>query len=342
MAETAGPLRRDPISGAWSVVAPGRRRRPHDASAGGAPARGSSAGDVRGGEKSPGSETAAGTPAGGASTGSAQPACAFCEGNEALTPPEVDALRAPGSPADGPGWTVRAVPNKYPILPGAHEVIIHSPDHELDIDRLDDAQAATVIEMYGRRLAAQLENSYRAVTITYNRGACAGASLAHPHSQVFATSIVPPRLLEELENFARFRNRYGGCLLCEELERARADGRTVLDGEMVAWVPAAPMAAYHVWLAPAAHAADLRETVPARVGRAFRRTLAALTATTGDAPLNAWLHTAPAELTGPFHWHFELLPRLGVLAGFELGTGITVCETDPMESAAEIRAALHD
>ena len=322
MDETAGPLRRDPISGAWSVLAPGRRRRPRDTSADDA--------------------ASSGTPVGDAPEKPGQPVCAFCEGNESLTPPEVDALRAPGTPADGPGWRVRTVPNKYPILPGAHEVIVHSTDHERDLERLGDKQAAAVVEMYCRRLTAQLERGARAVTITYNRGASAGASLAHPHSQVFATPIVPPHLLDELENFARFQNRYGGCLLCEELDRARRDGRVALDGEVVAWSPEAPLAAYQVWMAPAGHAYDLRESSAQEVGRALRRTLAAITAVTGDAPLNAWIHTAPAELTGTFHWHMELLPRLSVFAGFELGTGITVCEADPREMAAEIRAALPD
>ena len=41
-------------------------------------------------------------------------ACPFCEGHEAETPHEVQALRRPGTPADGPGWRVRVVPNRLP------------------------------------------------------------------------------------------------------------------------------------------------------------------------------------------------------------------------------------
>ena len=40
----------------------------------------------------------------------------FLEGHEDRTPPEIWADRPNGGPADGPGWTARAVPNLYPAL----------------------------------------------------------------------------------------------------------------------------------------------------------------------------------------------------------------------------------
>jgi UDPglucose--hexose-1-phosphate uridylyltransferase len=300
---THGRLLRDPVTGAWTILASERRERPRDAAGAAAP-------------------------------------CPFCAGNERLTPPEVDALRDTGGPPDGPGWRVRVVPNKYPALPGAHEVIVHSPDHRRDLEDLDDRQVAAVIEMYGRRLEAQFARGARAVTIICNRGPRAGASLLHPHSQLFATPVVPTRLLEELENFARFRNRYGACLLCEEMAQAREDGRTVVDGPIAAWIPAAPAWPFGLWLAPAEHADDLRATGPGLVAATLKRCLAATATVTGGAPLNFWLHTAAADSTGVFHWHFELAPRLQALAGFELGTGMAICEVDPHAAARELRAAL--
>ena len=49
--------------------------------------------------------------------------------------------RAPGGGApDTPGWQVRVVPNLYPIVgdgvAGAHEVIVLSPAHDGQLDRL--------------------------------------------------------------------------------------------------------------------------------------------------------------------------------------------------------------
>ncbi len=78
------------------------------------------------------------------------------------------------------------------------------------------------------------------------------------------------------------------------------------------------------------------------MARALRRVLTATTATIGEAPLNLWLHTAPADLRGPYHWHIEIAPRRSHLAGFELGTDITIVSADPAREAARLREALPD
>ena len=80
--------------------------------------------------------------------------------------------------------------------------------------------------------------------------------------------------------------------------------------------------------------ADLRP-----LAGALRRALLALDAATGGAPLNLWLHTAPAELRGAYHWHVELAPRLSSIAGLELGADIAVVTVDPESAAAALRAA---
>ena len=161
--------------------------------------------------------------------------------------------------------------------------------------------------MWRRRIAWQLADGAAAATLIVNRGAVAGASQPHPHAQLFATPVVPPLLLDELAEFERFRNRYGGCVLCAELESA--GDRLVHDGDVAAWVPAALRFSHELWLAPEEHQPDVREADLRPLARALRRALAALDAATGGAPLNFWLHTAPAELRGPFHWHVELAPR---------------------------------
>src|SRR5687768_5191449 len=53
----------------------------------------------------------------------------FADGNEHETPPELYALRPDGGAANGPGWTVRVVPNRYPALESA------APEPEADAHR---------------------------------------------------------------------------------------------------------------------------------------------------------------------------------------------------------------
>jgi len=309
--EESDRLRRDPVTGKLAVIAPERRKRP------GAPAA-----------EPTGGEAARQTP------------CPFCPGNESLTPPELDAIRAPGTRPDGPGWRVRVVPNKYPAFPGGHEVIVHSPDHVRDLEALDDEAAAAVLGMYRRRLSVHLEAGARAAVIICNRGARAGASLDHPHSQLFALPVIPPLQVDELANFERFRNRYGGCLVCEELAKAAAESRMVANGPVAAWVPAAARWPYELWLAPAEHQPDFRDASVLETAKVLRRTLAAQDAVTGGAALNYWLHSAPADLRGAYHWHIEMAPRTTVAAGFELATDVTIDDVDPVQAAAELRHAL--
>jgi UDPglucose--hexose-1-phosphate uridylyltransferase len=77
-------LRRDPITGRWVIIATDRSRRPSDFQRQSVP-----------------------PPSGRF--------CPFCPGFESKTPPEVLAYRSNGSP-NQPGWTVRVVPNKFPVL----------------------------------------------------------------------------------------------------------------------------------------------------------------------------------------------------------------------------------
>ena len=300
-----GPtLRRNALSGKWTAITAARSVRPSD-------------------------------------LGGSSVVCPFCEGNEALTPPELDAFRDDGGVRDRPGWRVRVVPNKYPALAppqGRNEVIVHSPAHTVDLERLPPEQVTDVVRMYQRRLAASEAAGDAAATVILNRGPEAGASLAHPHSQLFGTPIVPPLLEAELERFAAYEQESRGCLLCALWREAGE--RLVFEDELVAWTPNAARFGYELWLAPREHQEAFGRAAAPVVARALQRALRALDAVTGNGALNYWLHTAPFAGAGPFHWHIEIAPKTAVLAGFELGTDIAVNVVDPVRVAALLRAAL--
>src|SRR5215207_1871728 len=82
--------------------------------------------------------------------------CYFCAGNEAHTPVASAEVR------DAQGrWQVRVVPNKYPALAldqpdsaayGAHEVIIESPEHVLELVDMGVEHLAVILRVYRDRL----------------------------------------------------------------------------------------------------------------------------------------------------------------------------------------------
>jgi UDPglucose--hexose-1-phosphate uridylyltransferase len=298
-------LRHDPVTGMWSVVTPGRSLRPHD-----------------GGARGPAP-------------------CPFCAGNERLTPPEVEALRPGGDRADGPGWTVRVVPNKFPVFAGGHEVVVHTPQHDAALHELTVAGIEAILDTYRRRLAAHDDAGAAAALVIMNQGAAAGASLAHSHGQVFALPMVPPALVTEQANFALYLKEHSRCLLCDIVERQRSEpSHLVIDGEVVAWTPQASRWPFETWLAPAAHAERFEAAATPALAQALKRVLSALAEVTAGAPLNFWLHTAPFASESPFHWHLEIAPRTTTIAGFELASGVAIDIVDPADAAAQLRAAL--
>src|SRR5262249_4282667 len=107
--------------------------------------------------------------------------CPFCMGNEHETPPEVARI-GDGAP-DAPGWRVRVVPNKYPIV-DAHEVVMLSPAHNKDFGALDDAEAIDVVTMLRDRCAFHLAQGFAIAQPFVNHARAAGASIEHPHAQV--------------------------------------------------------------------------------------------------------------------------------------------------------------
>src|SRR5213594_4115941 len=209
--------------------------------------------------------------------------CPFCEGHEAMTPPEVLAYRDRGRP-NGPGWSIRCVPNKFPALErvgevrehrdgpflsvdgvGAHEIIVESPDHDGHLATLDDRQVERVLRAYRERyhdLAADRRIKY--VQIFKNHGERAGASYSHPHSQIIGIPIVPLRILEEREGMrAHAEQREGDCLFCEILRRELASGRCVVaeNGGFVALEPYAARFPFETWAPPESPRTGVRDAL---------------------------------------------------------------------------------
>lgn len=299
--------------------------------------------------------------------------CPLCEGREDRTPPETWALRPGGGPPDTPGWLVRAVPNKYPLLEqresrpadahaeepedplasgrgdpqlfasspasGVHEVIVHAPAHLGSISELDPEQLERALAGWRERSRALSEWAY--VHVMVNEGEPAGASLEHSHAQAYGLGFVPTVVARERERFNAHNTRtMGGCLLCDLLqEEVRRRERVVaVDDEAVVLSPYAARMPYELQLVPREHAAGFAEA-PALGARLLHDALARLRAALGDPPpLNIWVRTAPRG-TESFHWHIDVVPRLTRLAGFELGTGVNVNIVAPERAAAELRDA---
>jgi UDPglucose--hexose-1-phosphate uridylyltransferase len=280
--------------------------------------------------------------------------CPFCVGNEALTPPAV--LRTPADP--DAAWRARIVPNRYPVVAdapaarggprparGVHDVVIESAAHVTTVGGLDPADWREVWRLCQVRLAELARREDLAwSTIFKNSGRLAGASLEHLHSQIVALDVVPPLVETELAAAALAPDPFTAVVAA-----ARADDRVVAEaGGLVALVPPAPRQPFETWILPGTPEPFFHATTAARVAAVADLTRWFVTRLAAVAPgtdYNWWLHQLPhgraavrPEVAARWHWHLEIVPRHGQLAGFELGTGCHITTVSPRDSARLLRS----
>jgi UDPglucose--hexose-1-phosphate uridylyltransferase len=328
-------LRQDRTTGAWVIIAPKRGERPHARAA-----------DAR----------AKSRPRYDAN-------CPFCPGNEAQLPGLIDETPA----QDAPGWRLRVVPNKYPALQleqaapavdacghrarpghGMHEVIIESPWHDAELERMSADELGAVVGAYRERSRKLLAQEDIAAAILFrNHGRDAGASLLHPHAQIIALDLVPPKLAGMSAWAKRYHDERGACVLCDELVSERKAGTRVVD-ENDAFLALVPFAAEHpfeLWIMPKRHQTSFtaldNNALPAfaaLLGSALRRLCAAL----DDPPYNFVIDAAPKNERDAPHWHWKLriVADVATWGGFELGGGLPINPSSPEDDARLLRAAL--
>ena len=288
--------------------------------------------------------------------------CPFCAGNESLTPPEVWALRKEGTRADQPGWSVRAVRNKFPALEetstrtvkkdaffetqsglGTHEVIVESPEHLTDVGALDAGQWTDVVGAYRARFATLgSDPRWRYVLLYKNQGARAGATLEHVHSQVIAMAALPQSMTDELIRANARTESTGRCAYCEIIQSARASERRVMESEsFIAFCPFAPRFAYETWILPRHHTAAFEHNTDeacADLALFLRDFFLRLSRVLDRPPFNYVIQSKPphADAGGYFHWRMEILPQLNRVAGFEWGSGLWMNSLAPEEAARRL------
>jgi UDPglucose--hexose-1-phosphate uridylyltransferase len=260
--------------------------------------------------------------------------CPFCQDQEAETPPEVDAERDAFSRADGPGWVARAFPNKYPANLH-HEVIAEGRHHHEQPADLDLGTWRRCLSLWRRRVEALEQRPGIACTFLFkNIGALAGASIEHNHSQVLGLPELPPRLQLELAQ-ARTLPR---CPWCATLANAAEQGRLVFTtGTHAVIAPSPPKLPHETWLLPTRCDDDFLHTDLDSLATALHALFTAVAHGLGRPACNLWLHRVPGER---FHWHFELQPRTGQMAGLELGGDMYINALPPEVSAARLRHGL--
>ncbi|NND97409.1 MAG: DUF4921 family protein [Pirellulaceae bacterium] len=270
------------------------------------------------------------------------------------------------SPTD---WSVRVVPNKFPAITdhreerrrpapandlfreqeivGGHEVIIESPSHHQSLLELDTANFALVFAAYRDRI--RYWNSIpgiKYISVFKNSGGEAGASIAHSHSQLIASNMMPTRVRATLERVNKYRAQTGCCLQCNLLRaELKAKKRIVARAEsLVAYCPFASRMPMLVRITTTDHESrfdQLTDHTIESVSKLVKRVASWIERAQPGVAYNYLLRTLPPgaqDHSQSFHWSLEIFPRMTSIAGFEFSSDCMINPVLPENAANQYRS----
>ncbi|EKD24262.1 MAG: hypothetical protein ACD_81C00067G0007 [uncultured bacterium] len=262
-------------------------------------------------------------------------------------------------------WIIQVIPNKYPIVEhqavcavkfekgpyqmmegiGYHDLVI-TRDHNANFANLTPFMASLVFATFKERYVTMMQDTcMKYVSVFHNWGPSAGASMYHPHYQILSLPIIPPDVHRSLRGSYTYFEKTGSCVHCAMLNFERkAKKRIVYENkEAIVFAPFVSREPFELRVFPKKHLPYFEETnerVMDFVVDALQRALRILEKQLNDPDYNFFIHTAPLqdkEKYNHYHWHIEVQPKVRIIGGFELGTGIEVNVVDPDSAVAMLR-----
>ena len=241
--------------------------------------------------------------------------CPFCPGNESDTPPELYRV------GDSLAWQIRIFANLFPITE-IHEVVVHSPDHEKNIEDFSLEHVENIIKTYVNRFNF-LKNKGK-VFIFHNYSLISGASLVHPHSQI---SVVPNDIPTNT-------------ITAQPVVNVIKQNK-----DFISYCPDYSEWAFEVWIKPVqvahlyeANFENLNENQVknlAEILQSMIRKLKKIHANNSHYSKKTFGYNFYIQPYG--EWFLRIIPRFMERAGFELSTGIMVNSVEAKNASDELK-----
>ena len=259
---------------------------------------------------------------------------------------------------------IAVIPNKFPAFLPAKKITIESEKHFFQKMSSVGFHEVVVFRDHQKELADFLQNDWQElfsvyqerffdlsreeivsyVSIFHNQGQLAGASQSHPHSQIIAIPFFDADLGRSISSAHHFFKEKGQCLFCSinRLEKASQKRIVFENSNFLAICPFASKVNFEVVIAPKNHLPFFEKITPEEkqdLAEIFQAVLRKLKGGLNNPDYNFYLHTAPCDDREYhfYHWHFTIMPRVSVWAGFELGTGIEIVTISPERAAEYLR-----
>ena len=268
--------------------------------------------------------------------------CPFCPGNERLTPKAIEETR------DASGaWTTRVFHDRAPTFQietplnprgegmydrmntlGAHEIIVETPQHGISMAALPGEQLGRVIEVCRDRiLDLKRDRRFRYVSLYKDQRDVTPSWLAHSHSQILASAVLPQIMQIELRWCQEHYAQKERCLFCDMIEQELRQDKRVVDQnrDFIALCPFASRSAYEVWVLPLRHASSFEKDM-SEAGRVqslagffksclqrvenISKALHIVVHTEPNLEAHGWAKGSWQSIADDFHWHIEINPEI--------------------------------
>lgn len=285
--------------------------------------------------------------------------CPFELGSEEATPTEIYSIKDKNG-----DWITRVVPNLYNALDiheensskregffsskstfGAHEVIIETPSHDKTADKYTLENWEAYLKTINHRVK-DLSQDFRLkyIQVFKNHGSRSGATLRHPHSQIIATGFVPSVVKNELQRSKEYFEIHNRTLLLDIVNEELKIGERVIyeNNSFVAFAPFASLYPFEVIISPKEQIGTMSELNQSGIhdlAQILKNIHKKLYATLGDFHYNMIFKNPPTAMEH-YTFYIQIIPRIYMLAGFELASGMRINPVSPEVSAKKLKEVL--
>jgi len=238
-------------------------------------------------------------------------------------------------------WEIKVIKNIFPIVSndnpkayGYHEIVIETPHHNKELAEFGEGHIVRLLGAYAHRIKVLTKDKKIVYILIFkNHGGKAGASLVHAHSQIFATSFIPPHIIDKLTRAENYRIKYGVCYYCQLVKKEMKGPRRIYhDRYIAAFTPYASTYNYEVWIFPKRHVDNLTQLHYEELKSLAKITKKIIIKINRlGLPYNFYLHHAVTDKTE--HFYLRICPRKDVWAGIELSSRLIVNTVSPEEAA---------
>ncbi len=275
--------------------------------------------------------------------------CPFCKGNEGMAADTIYELK------DGNGdWDIKIIKNLYPALTedsvnlktdnffisspgfGFHDVIIDTPLHNLQLHDFDQEKLFTIFKTISWRYEGLMkEDCVNHIQVFKNTGLSGGASKQHSHWQVIASPFLPLYQTMVLSSLYNHNTSTGHCLYCDMLKEELSRNERIIyeDDLIVAINPFASRFTYETWILPKRHVHSitmLSDNELATLASVFKNVLNSISKIMKTPEYNICLMEMGKDKYNHLnHWHIQIIPRRGNMAGYEVSTSSYINSLKP-------------